>query len=447
MYFQTVLSYNRESSELFATIRHRPSAVLLQSAATSAGRYDIISANPTLIVTATTEKTLLIRGDVQEIIHSDPIDFLIAQLPSTLPPSPYPFIGGILGYWSYDWGIQLHQVKRHIPAHHSLPLLHLGLYDWAIIVDHQTQTSTYVSYNLEKDHASFLEDLLTTPAIPVESIPFQLQSSWQSNIDYNEYQQQFLHIKEHLHAGNCYQVNFSQRFFADYTGDPWQAYQRLMATCSATFCAYLNCDNHHILSLSPERLLKVYSDKSVEAKPIKGTRPRGKSTEEDQQLALELQLSTKDRAENVMIVDMLRNDLGRLCVTGSISVPHLCNLESYHNVHHLVSSIQGQLSESCHPLHLLKSIFPGASITGAPKKRVIEIIEELETHQRHIYCGSIGYYSVDGQLDSNICIRTALCYDGHIEIAGGGGIVLDSDVAEEYAEIQTKISAMLKILA
>ena len=184
MYFQIVLSFNRESSELFATIRHRPSAVLLQSAATSAGRYDIISANPTLIVTATTEKTLLIRGDVQEIIHSDPIDSLIAQLPSTLPPSPYPFIGGILGYWSYDWGIQLHQVKRHIPAHHSLPLLHLGLYDWAIIVDHQTQTSTYVSYNLEKDHASFLEDLLT-PTTPVESIPFQLQSSWQSNIDYN----------------------------------------------------------------------------------------------------------------------------------------------------------------------------------------------------------------------------------------------------------------------
>jgi para-aminobenzoate synthetase component 1 len=135
-----------------------------------------------------------------------------------------------------------------------------------------------------------------------------------------------------------------------------------------------------------------------------------------------------------------------LCVAGSISVPHLCELESYHNVHHLVSSIQGQLPENCHPLHLLKSIFPGASITGAPKKRVIEIIEQLETHQRHIYCGSIGYYSVDGQLDSNICIRTALCYDGHIEIAGGGGIVLDSDVAEEYAEIQAKISAMLQVL-
>ena len=446
MYFQTTLPYNRKSSELFATIRHRPAAVLLQSAATSAGRYDIISANPTLIITATAEKTLLIRDDVQEIIHGDPIDFLIAQLPQTLPSSPYPFIGGILGYWSYDWGVQLHQIKRRIPEHHSLPLLHLGLYDWAIIVDHQTQTTTYVSYNLDKDHASFLEDLLA-PAPPIENTPFQLQSPWQSNIDYNEYQQQFLRIKEHLHEGDCYQVNFSQRFFADYTGDPWQAYQRLTASCSAAFCAYLNCGNHHILSLSPERLLKVYSDKRVEAKPIKGTRPRGKTAEEDQQLALELQLSTKDRAENVMIVDMLRNDLGRLCVAGSISVPHLCALESYHNVHHLVSSIQGQLPENCHPLHLLKSIFPGASITGAPKKRVIEIIEQLETHQRHIYCGSIGYYCVDGQLESNICIRTALCYDGHIEIAGGGGIVLDSDVAEEYREIQTKISAMLEILA
>ncbi len=445
MYFQKALPYNRKSSELFATLRHRPSAVLLQSAATSAGRYDIISTNPTLTVIATAEKTWLLRDHMLEILHSDPLDFLIAHTPQTLPTSPYPFIGGIIGYWSYDWGVQLHHIKRRILPHHALPVLHLGLYDWAIIVDHQTETSTYVSYNLDKDHLSFLDELLL-PATPPQDIPFQLQRAWQSNIDYTQYQQQFLRIQEHLHAGDCYQVNFSQRFFSHYKGDPWHAYQRLMDSCSAAFCAYLNCGTHHILSLSPERLLKVSSDKSVEAKPIKGTRPRGKTVAEDQHLALELQHSTKDRAENVMIVDMLRNDLGRLCISGSIAVPNLCALESYHNVHHLVSTIQGQLPDDCHPLHLLKSIFPGASITGAPKKRVIEIIEQLETHQRHIYCGTIGYYSVDGQLDSNICIRTALCHDGQIEIAGGGGIVLDSDVAEEYAEIQSKISAMLKTL-
>ncbi|MCD6046146.1 MAG: para-aminobenzoate synthase, subunit [Gammaproteobacteria bacterium] len=445
MYFQHILPYSRKSSELFAKIRHRPHAVFLQSAAKSVGRYDIISANPTLTVTATTKKTSLLRDNILETIASDPLDFLIAQLPPTLPPSPYPFIGGILGYWSYDWGVQLHSIQRRILPHHSLPLLHLGLYDWAIIVDHQTHTTTYVSYNLDKDHEVFLEDLLST-AVPTADTAFQLQGAWKSNIDYTTYQQQFLRIQEHLHAGDCYQVNFSQRFFSHYEGDPWQAYQRLMDSCSAAFCAYLNCSDHHILSLSPERLLKVTSDKKVEAKPIKGTRPRGKTAEEDQQWALQLQHSTKDRAENIMIVDMLRNDLGRLCVCGSISVSHLCALESYHNVHHLVSSIQGQLPEDCHPLQLLRSIFPGASITGAPKKRVIEIIEALETHQRHIYCGAIGYYSADGQLDSNISIRTALCYDGRIEIAGGGGIVLDSDVAEEYAEIQNKIAAMLRSL-
>lgn len=446
MYFQKSLLYKRKSSELFASIRHWPSAVLLQSATSSAGRYDIISADPVLRVIADAEKTWLVRDTTREILQQDPLDFLIAHIPPTLPASPYPFIGGIIGYWSYDWGVELHKIKRQIKPHHELPLFHLGLYDWAIIVDHHTQTATYVSYNLDKDHMSFLDELFLSTTANQDN-PFQLQSEWQSNIDYAQYQQQFSRIQEHLHAGDCYQVNFSQRFFSHYSGDPWQAYQRLMASCSAAFCAYLNCGDHHILSLSPERLLKVNSDKWVEAKPIKGTRPRGKTAAEDQHLALELQQSEKDRAENVMIVDMLRNDLGRLCLPGSISAPHLCALESYHNVHHLVSSIQGQLPEHCHPLHLLKNIFPGASITGAPKKRVIEIIEDLETHQRHIYCGTIGYYSVDGQLDSNICIRTALCHNGHIEIAGGGGIVLDSDAAEEYAEIQSKISAMLKILS
>ncbi|MBY0377872.1 MAG: aminodeoxychorismate synthase component I, partial [Gammaproteobacteria bacterium] len=289
----------------------------------------------------------------------------------------------------------------------------------------------------------FLEELLQAP--PRSDTNFQLSSAWRSNINFSQYQQQFSCIQEHLQAGNCYQVNFSQRFFADYNGDPWQAYQALMASCSAAFCAYLNCGNHHILSLSPERFLKIKNNR-VETKPIKGTRPRGKTIVEDTALALELQHSEKDRAENIMIVDMLRNDLGRLCMTGSISAPHLCALESYHNVHHLVSTVLGELPPTCHPLQLLKSIFPGASITGAPKKRVMEIIEQLETHQRHIYCGAIGYYSVDGQLDSNIAIRTALCYEGHIEISGGGGIVLDSEVTAEYQEIQNKVGGMLKLI-
>lgn len=429
--------------QLFAPIRKRRQAVFLQSAAKSLGRYDIISADPRFMLIAYPQKTVLMRDNHQEIIDRDPIEYLIAQLPPKLPPSPYPFIGGIIGYCAYDWGLELHNIKRHIKPHHQLPLLHCGLYDWAIVVDHQNKTTTYISYDLAKDHQGFLAELLNSPSMT--DTHFQLTRAWRSNIDYAQYQQQFSRIQEHLHNGDCYQVNFSQRFFAQYEGDPWQAYQRLMASCSAAFCSYLNCGDHHILSLSPERFLKVSGDK-VETKPIKGTRPRGKTAIEDTQLALELQNSDKDRAENVMIVDMLRNDLGRLCTSGSISVPHLCALESYHNVHHLVSTVLGQLPPDCHPLQLLKSIFPGASITGAPKKRVMEIIEQLESHQRHIYCGSIGYYSVDGQLDSNIAIRTALCYDGHIEISGGGGIVLDSQVAEEYQEIQNKIGGMLSAI-
>lgn len=441
--FEYPLPSSVSSTEWFSKLNASAYPVLLQSTKQSTGRYDIISAEPQFIILNDAQETRLIQQDKTTRIEGDPLAYLIAQLPPTFPQSAYPFIGGIIGYWAYDWGVNLHQIPRRIASHHGLPFFHLGLYDWAIIVDHQNKTSTYVSYRYDKDHLSFIEKLLKTENA---NTVFELKTSWKSSINYSQYQHAFERIQQHLHAGDCYQVNFSQRFFAEYEGDPWQAYQALTQSCSSAFCAYLNCGDHHILSVSPERFLKI-SGNQVETKPIKGTRPRGKTDLEDNALALALQNSEKDRAENIMIVDMLRNDLGRLCTTGSISVPHLCALESYHNVHHLVSTIRGELPPNCHPLQLLKSSFPGASITGAPKKRVMEIIEQLETHQRHIYCGTIGYYSVDGQLDTNIAIRTALCYEGQIEVAGGGGIVLDSQVAEEYQEIQNKIGSMLDLLS
>lgn len=441
--FQHPLPPSISSTEWFKKLNAYLYPVLLQSAKQSTGRYCIISAEPQFTILNDGQETRLIQKNETTRIEGDPLEYLIAQLPPTLSQSAYPFIGGIIGYWAYDWGVNLQQIPRRMASHHGLPLFHLGLYDWAIIVDHHHQTSTYVSYRQDKDHLSFIEKLLKTEN---KNAPFELTQPWESSMDYPQYQQAFSRIQEHLHAGDCYQVNFSQRFFAEYMGDPWQAYQALTQSCSSAFCAYLNCGDHQILSVSPERFLKI-SGNQVETKPIKGTRPRGKTKIDDQILALELQMSEKDQAENIMIVDMLRNDLGRLCTAGSISVPYLCALESYHNVHHLVSTIHGTLPADCHPLQLLKSSFPGASITGAPKKRVMEIIEQLETHQRHIYCGTIGYYSADGQLDTNIAIRTALCYEGQIEIAGGGGIVLDSRVEEEYQEIQNKIGTMLDLLS
>ena len=443
MLFEYPLPYSKTSTALFAHIRHWPDAVLLQSPSKSNGRYDIFSAHPRMMATLQSNGLVIESTDSINTTSLDAIDFLLTQLPKTLPKSTYPFMGGLIGYGSYDWGLYLQKVPRQLNPHHPLPLLKVGLYDWAIVIDHQEKVATYVSYNGNDHPLHEIETLLNT--FSQEKDDFALYSSWHSSIDYHTYQQKFSHIQQHLHAGDCYQVNFSQRFFSQYQGDPWYAYQRLIGNCSSSFCAYLNYSDHQILSISPERFIQV-KQQQVITQPIKGTSARSQVKSEDQQLALALQNSEKDRAENVMIVDMLRNDLGRLCLPGSIQVPALCELQSYHTVHHLVSTIIGTLPQTIHPLHLFKSIFPGASITGAPKKRVMEIIEALETHQRHIYCGSIFYYSVDDQFDSNIAICTALCYDGVIEIAGGGGIVLDSKVDAEYEEIQNKIGKMLEVL-
>ena len=207
----------------------------------------------------------------------------------------------------------------------------------------------------------------------------------------------------------------------------------------------MNMPEGAILCLSPERFLRV-NNHQVTTQPIKGTSPRFANPEQDHHSAQTLLASTKDRAENIMIVDLLRNDLGKCCRPGSVKVPQLCALESFANVHHLVSTVTGTLEEGQHPLDLLRHCFPGGSITGAPKRRAMEIIDRLEPHQRSLYCGSMVYCDIRGRMDSNIAIRTLLCNQHKIHCYGGGGIVSDSSMASEYQEIQIKISRLLNIL-
>jgi para-aminobenzoate synthetase component 1 len=273
-----------------------------------------------------------------------------------------------------------------------------------------------------------------------------LDSQFQSNLNQASYQQALNQIHQYIAAGDCYQVNFTQRFQARYSGEPLKAYKALRSACPTPFAAYIALpDNGAILSLSPERFLQVSQGK-VETRPIKGTRRRGLSSDEDSMLAEELLHSPKDRAENLMIVDLLRNDLGRSCATGSVKVPELFALETYPNVHHLVSSVTGQLSPGKDPLDLLCGSFPGGSITGAPKIRAMQIIEELEPTRRSIYCGSILYLDVRGEMDSSIAIRSLLLKDGIVSCWGGGGIVADSDWQAEYRESITKVKVLLDTL-
>ena len=274
---------------------------------------------------------------------------------------------------------------------------------------------------------------------------FKVVSAINSNMDKAFYTQAFNRIKQYLKEGDCYQVNLAQRFVARCEGDPWTAYQSLRKLNAAPFSCYLNLPEVQILSSSPERFLKLTKG-VVETKPIKGTRPRKQDAAEDRQQIKSLESSNKDRAENLMIVDLLRNDMSKTCLKGSVKVPVIFNVESYATVHHLVSTVTGILADDQHALDLLKSCFPGGSITGAPKIRAMEIIEELEPNRRGVYCGAIGYIGFDGNMDSNIAIRTLVHSKNTIRFWAGGGIVNDSVMEEEYQESFDKAAAMLDLL-
>jgi para-aminobenzoate synthetase component 1 len=239
-------------------------------------------------------------------------------------------------------------------------------------------------------------------------------------------------------------VNLAQRFSARAEGVAWDAYKYLRQLNPAPHSAFMLTPFGAVLSSSPERFLKVENG-HVETKPIKGTRPRAADPARDAALAEELRASLKDRAENVMIVDLLRNDLGKVCRVGSVSVPKLFAIESFATVHHLVSTIVGELKPDQHAVDLLRGCFPGGSITGAPKIRSMQIIEELEPHRRSVYCGAIGYIGHDGNMDTNIAIRTLVYSDGWMHAWAGGGIVMDSSMESEYQESLDKAAAMLRL--
>jgi len=282
---------------------------------------------------------------------------------------------------------------------------------------------------------------------PAEKLraPFRILSPVTSNVTHEQYARAFRRIRGYIHDGDCYQVNLAQRFAANATGDPWLAYQALRVINPAPFSAYLTTPYAQILCASPERFLRL-EGRRVETKPIKGTRPRAGHARLDAELSEALRLSEKDRAENVMIVDLLRNDLSKSCAPGTVRVPRLFEVESYPTVHHLVSTVTGELQEDRDALDLLRGCFPGGSITGAPKLRAMQIIEELEPQRRGVYCGAIGYIGFDGGMDLNIAIRTLVYSGGVIRCWAGGGIVADSQLEDEYQETFDKAAAMLRLL-
>ena len=436
------LPYQPDPAAYFARLRQAPGAILLDSARPGAerGRFDLLSAWPLQHLQAQPGEAG--RAFLQRL--RDALQQLgDAQLPDGIQ---LPFAGGLIGYLSYDFGRRLEHLPSLAVDDLGLPDAQLGLYAWALVTDHHLGTSQLVFHpGLATEERERLIALFEAPDSATAGA-FNLLAPMHGDLQPAHYQAAFDHVQRYIQAGDCYQINLTQRFRAPCKGDPWRAYQALRKACPTPFSGYQQlADGSALLSFSPERFIRV-SQGQVETRPIKGTRPRSADPAIDARNAEELRHSPKDRSENLMIVDLLRNDLGRTCQIGSVKVPELFSLESYPNVHHLVSSITGQLASDKDALDLIGDSFPGGSITGAPKIRAMQIIDELEPSRRALYCGSLLYVDVRGEMDSSIAIRSLLVKDGQVSCWGGGAVVADSDWQSEYEESIAKVRVLMETL-
>lgn len=447
------LAYHADSAVLFAAIRDLPWPVFLDSANTtgSNSRFDIITADPFITLQTRGSSTSITHRHAESQLSTEDPFLLLQTILQCYPqqPTDLPFCGGAIGYFGYDLGRRIETLPALATDAEHIPEMAVGIYDWAIVNDHQQQRCWLVSHQLQATTRHCWDNLLArlqSPQTTTSSSTFSVNGDLRVSLSPAAYKQAFDKIKDYITEGDCYQVNLANRYEVTAKGDPWVAYQQLRQQNAAPFSAFFSTPDATILSSSPERLLYLHN-RQVETKPIKGTRPRDlNDPQQDKCLADQLQNSLKDRAENLMIVDLLRNDLGKVCTPGSIKVPTPFALESFATVHHLVSTITGTLAEDQHAVSLLRACFPGGSITGAPKLRAMEIIEELEPQRRGVYCGSIAYIGFDGNMDSNITIRTLVFSDNRLRFWAGGGIVADSNADEEFQEVADKAAAMLNLV-
>lgn len=455
-----ILPYQSDPVPLFSQLKTRPWAQLLDSSNcnTALARYDLMVADPRLKIIAQQgiNQVTDSSGNTTKVSENsfELIETLLADI--HCDDAGLPFCGGVLGYFGYDLTSDSTTAAcstddQRQPAI-DLPDMAVGVYDWAVITDHLEKKTLLVSCSTQKSVLQLVEQLhdelsghLSKLAADQEvKAPLQV-SQLEVDVDLACYKNDFSRIQNYLKDGDCYQINYARCYSARCQGSAWESYKQLRRNNPVPFGAYLDFPFAKILSASPERFIKVSGDR-VETRPIKGTRPRGLSDEEDNSLKTELSMSEKDRAENLMIVDLLRNDLGKTCNPGSIEVPELFKIETFPTVFHLVSTVTGKIKNGLSALEVLRHSFPGGSITGAPKKRAMEIIQELEKHKRGIYCGAIGYISFNGNMDTNIAIRTMAVADDQLCFWAGGGIVADSEVEQEFQETRDKAAAFCRLL-
>ena len=430
-------------------------AMLLDSALPGPqGRFSYIAIDPFRVIRCTAAPwTVTVDGQKRD---GDPFAVVAAELAQFAVTSenvPTPFAGGAVGFFSYELGGGIETT----PAPKSAPFpweMVIGLYDTIAAFDHERREAWIIAHEFSnlvnqasaETRATQLAQALGTDPRPT---PVSSAGTWRAETTPGEHQAPVATTIEAIRRGDIYQANITQRFLAEIpqSVDSYDLYLRLRAATAAPFAAFINAgEDLQILSASPERFLQVDTTGNVETRPIKGTRPRGATPGEDRALAAELLASAKDRAENLMIVDLLRNDLARVCAPGSVSVPVLCGLESFPAVHHLVSVVTGHLRPGATAMDLLRAAFPGGSVTGAPKIKAMEIIHDLEPAARGPYCGAIAWLGFDGAMDSSIVIRTLIRRETTLVAQAGGGIVAESDPAREYEESVTKVKPLLSVL-
>ncbi len=488
-----------EPWDAFPAVRALPFPIFFDSALRQAtlGRYSYVTADPFAVLRyrgRRGEWRVRARGLPEP--KPDPFSTLqeaLGRFPGTNLPGLPPFQGGAAGLFGYDLCHHIERLPRPEFDDFAIPDLVIGFYDWVFAYDHVEERGWLISTGYPetkadrrthraRDRLNQARALfsgkpnqpsdrsvlvfrarpapLTThrsPLTPASQYPMPQLAGLTSNFSGERFLDVVRRGIEYVHAGDCFQVNLAQRLLYPLREHPMEIYRKLRERNPATFAGYFDLGDFVLASASPERFLRLApplsppsdgGDKGgvVETRPIKGTRPRGRTADEDHAQIEALRQSAKDRAENVMIVDLLRNDLGRVCEYGSIHVPRLCEVESYRTVHHLVSTVVGRLRPDKSAIDLLRAAFPGGSVTGAPKVRAMEIIAELEPTARGPYCGALGWLGFDGAMDTSILIRTFTIGKGWVQFPVGGGIVADSDPEREYEETLHKAEGLLRAL-
>lgn len=413
-------------------------------------RFDILVTSPILTIVAQNNITTINFNKNHSIHHHnvDPFTILQKYIHNNINIKIHynyqlPFQGGFLGVFGYDLARYIESLPQLAQQDLFFPDMAIGLYRWAIIADHKLCKSYLITHDNPTQILSWIYHKQHTTRSDIFKKSFQLLKPWTSNISRLEYSKKFDTIKQHLISGNCYQVCLAQRLATSYIGNEWMAFRHLLKYNHAPFSAFIRLPNKlSILSLSPERFLKL-QNANIKTQPIKGTLSRLKNTQDDYLQIIKLHQSTKNKSENLMIVDLLRNDIGKVAIPGSIHVPKLFDIQSFSGVHHMISTIIGKLDNNFSAFDLLRACFPGGSITGAPKIQAMKLIEQLEPQRRNIWSGSIGYISYCGNMDTNIIIRTLLTNGQQIFCSVGSGIVFDSDENIEYQEMKDKIATLL----